>query len=81
MTVDGGTALLTPSNLDYVRSEDDCEGSEDETLFSRPRPIRGIKSGNRVRTERSTLCNTTKQQALQLNAALGKTSGRTLPGL
>jgi hypothetical protein len=63
---------LTDADLDSLRDAADDEDSSDETLVGdsdSDRPERGQK---RASTERIILRNMAKDQALQINAAIGK---------
>ena len=66
---DDGTVPLTPADLKSLSSEDDSDGSTDGTLVDDDEAPLSIAS---VKTERIILRNMARDQALQVNAALGE---------
>ncbi|OAL01576.1 hypothetical protein IQ06DRAFT_125905 [Phaeosphaeriaceae sp. SRC1lsM3a] len=66
------TILLTPADMRSLRDAVDGEDSGDETLVEDSGSERSEFSPKRVSTERIILRNMAKDQALQINAAIGE---------
>lgn len=69
---DDGTIPLTDAELDSLRDAADGENSSDETLVGDADSDHSERGKKRALTERIILRNMAKDQALQINAAIGK---------
>jgi hypothetical protein len=69
--IDDGTVPLTSADLRSLRNEGDRDDSEDETVVNDSDSSTGSSTRKRVSTSRIILRNMAKQQALQINAAVG----------
>ncbi|KAH3920273.1 hypothetical protein HBI56_067700 [Parastagonospora nodorum] len=67
-----GTVQLTPADLRSLRNNANGEDSEDETLVDDSDSSTGSTTKKRVTTERIILRNMARDQALQINAPIGK---------
>jgi hypothetical protein len=70
--IDNGTILLTSADLRSLRDAATDGDSEDETLVDDSDSSTGSQTKKRVSTERIILRNMAKNQALQINAPVGK---------
>lgn len=70
--LDDDTILLTPADMRSLRDAVDGEDSGDETLVEDFGSERSESPPKRVSTERIILRNMAKDQALQINAAIGE---------
>lgn len=69
---DDGTVLLTSADLRSLRNEGDHDDNEDETLVNDSDSSTGSATRKRASTSRTILRNMAKNQALQINAAVGE---------
>lgn len=70
--LDNGTVLLTPADMRSLRNIANDVDSEDETLVNDSDSSTGSATKKRVTTERIILQNMARDQALQINAPIGK---------